>query len=656
MQRRRDPVPRAKAAGHWLGGILLLGVMGAAVVSAGVLLWENLDVRQLGSPIAAEPGPIPTPVPPSPPAVPTRSFSVRLFISDRNQAFFPDSAHYPSAVARWRVLTESVGGIVAEIESLEELQALKPQDLLILPEAPCLSREEVAAVRAHLRAGGSLVSNWGVGARDEACEWRGWQTVGELAGAPDVRELATRPALYLTVPGGTRFSPGLDPGTRIEFRGAPTLAVRRPGPRVYWSDWALNPAPDESGGGADAAATASGTDGGGRTVWFGFQLSHVATPSDSARLDRLVGNGIRWAAGLPMASAAPWPGGQRAALLLAEDVEAEFQNASALATLLEEMELPGTFYVVSQLVLDDLELADALSSVGEVGSHSPDHAPLVGLTLKDQQVRLRQTAGEIRGWTGAAPAGLRPPEEAFDRNTLRAWGEAGGRYVLAVNQARSGSPEIYRVDGGPLVLLPRLLKDDYNVFVQDGAVRTSRLEEAFLAGMEKLRSVGGLAVISVHTQIVGSGGRLGAIRAVADTAKAQGDWWIARADEVAEWWGRRASVQVAFAEPDGASADEDAPPVGAVAESVGQPVEERALTAAATAAGYQIVVRAPGEASIQGLWIDVVLPDGWEDLVPFIEGAPVSFSATEVGIRVPVGNLEAGEARHITLRALPAES
>jgi len=400
----------------------------------------------------------------------------------------------------------------------------------------------------------------------------------------------------------------------------------------------------------------SGTDGGGRTAWFGFQLSHVATPFDSARLDRLVGNGILWAAGLPLASVAPWPDGKRAALILTEDVEAEFQNASALATLVEEMALPGTFYVVSQLVSKDPQLADALSSAGEVGSHSPDHAPLAGLTLKDQQVRLRQSAGEIRGWTGTEPTGLRPPEETFDQNTLRAWRDAGGRYVLAVNQARSGSPEVYRVDGEPLVLLPRLLKDDYNVFVQDGAVRTHRLAEAFLMGMEKMRSVGGLAVISVHTQIVGSGGRLGAIRVVGDTAKSQGDWWITRADEAADWWGRRASVRVCFAEPEEAEAGETPPTERAVAESAVQPVEEgRSLTSAALSTGEpEIVVRAPGDASIQGLWVDVVLPKGREDLAPFIEGAPVSFSATEVGIRVPVGNLEAGETRRITFRALPA--
>ncbi len=299
----------------------------------------------------------------------------------------------------------------------------------------------MSAIRSHVEAGGGLVSNWAVGARDEDCEWRGWGAVGELTGAGDVRELAVREALYLTVPGGMALSPGLDPGTRIELRPEPSLALHLPGPRVYWSDWALNPAPDESGGGADVAAATTLNSSGGRTAWFGFRLSQAATPRDSLRLDRLVQNGILWAAGRAVAAPAPWPNGKRSALLLVEDVEAEYPNARAMADLLEELKLPGTFFAVSQLVLDDTELGQTLARVGEVGSQTSDHNPVAGLAYEDQAVRLRRSWIEIRDWTGDAPGGLRPPEESFDSNTLRAWREAGGRYVVATNQARSGSPE-----------------------------------------------------------------------------------------------------------------------------------------------------------------------------------------------------------------------
>ena len=132
MPRRRDPVPRARTAGHWLLGIFLLGLLGAAVVSAGILLWETLDFRQVVRTNQVQAEPLPVPETPRAPASRRVSFSARLFRSERTGALFPDASHYPRSVARWRRLTESLGGTVVEIGSLEELRALRPEDLLVL--------------------------------------------------------------------------------------------------------------------------------------------------------------------------------------------------------------------------------------------------------------------------------------------------------------------------------------------------------------------------------------------------------------------------------------------------------------------------------------------------------------------------------------------
>lgn len=640
MPPKRDPVPRARAAGHWLAGILVLGILAGGVVAAAVLLWENLDVRQLAPGLAEEPGPLPDPEPPPPPGVERVSFRAVLFRSARNAHFFPDTTYYSRSLERWRNLVGGVGGTVRETRSPEELRGVGPEELLVVPAAPCLSSEEVGAIQAHLQAGGNLVANWAVGARDERCAWRGWQTVASLTGAGDVRELGTREALYLTVPAGTPLSPGLDPGTRIELVPEASLALHLPGPRVYWSDWALNPAPDESGGAADVAVATANSDGGGRVAWFGFRLSQAATPLDSLRTQRLLENGIRWAAGSIVTGVSPWPDGKRAALVLAEDVEAEFLNSLAMARLLRQREVPGSFYAVSQLVMDHADLADSLSSAGEVGSQTSDHTPVAGLPYDDQAVRLRRAWLEIRGWTGIPPQGLRPPEEAFDGHTLRAWHDAGGRYVLAVNQARSGSPEVHRAGEGRIILLPRLIKDDYNVFVQEGAMRGDRLSAAFQEGIGKVRAMGGLAVVAVHTQIVGTDRRLDAVAAVIDTATAQGDWWIARAADVAEWWGTRAGVRVTIDVPSGTASTPDTS-AGPGASTVGEhaPV---------------VVVQGPADASVSGVWIDVILPFGPDSAAPYIGGVPIPYSTTGWGLRIPVADLQAGERRLITLRAPPA--
>jgi len=605
-------------------------------VVAAVLLWENLDVRQLAPRIASDPGPLPLPEPALSPAVQAGGFQAVILSTPRNREFYPDPSYYQKTLEHWRELVAEVGGQARFAGSAEEVGELQAEEVLLVPEAPCLSEGEVSVVVRHLRNGGGVVSNWAVGARDEACEWRGWGTVADLTGAGDVRELSRREALYLSVPGGMALSPGLDPGTRIELRPEPSLALHLPGPRVYWSDWALNPAPDESGGGADVAALAARDESGGRVAWFGFRLSQAATARDSTNLEQLVRNGILWAAGSIFASVSPWPGGRRAALLLVEDVEAEHGNAAAMAEVLQELELPGTFFAVSQLVMDDAELGRALLEAGEVGSQTSDHNPVAGLSYQDQAVRLRRSWAEIRGWTGRAPVGLRPPEEAFDTNTLRAWVEAGGRYVLAVNQARSGSPELHRFrDRDPVVLLPRLMKDDYNVFVQEGALRTERLTEAFLEGREKLRAIGGLAVVAVHTQIVGTGRRLEAVRAVADAAADDGDWWIGTGGDISEWWRNRAEVRVVV-QPESVTG----PPV---ADSAAGDPPETTLSSL----GFRVEAR--NQQAIEGVWIDIVLPMGAGGVVPLVDDLPVAHTRNDWGLRVPLGPMEAGVVRVLSL-------
>jgi len=340
---------------------------------------------------------------------------------------------------------------------------------------------------------------------------------------------------------------------------------------------------------------------------------------------RLVQNGILWAAGAAVASPAAWPGAKRAALVFALNVESEPRNAMKMAALLREEELPGTFYAVSQLVQDDSELAQALTAVGEVGSHTSDHTPLAGLTRQDQRIRLRRTWIEIEAWTGHGPQGLRPFEEDFDANTLEAWQRAGGGYILARNDSRSGSPELYSVDGDTVVLLSRLIKDDYNIVEQD----REELAAAFLEGTRKLHAIGGLAVVAGHTQIMmRTDAGLEALRTVADTARAQGDWWIARADEVAAWWRVKAGTTLTFVPPD-------------PRPELGEGMDHAHVS--------DILVEAPAGQGIEGLWVDIVLPRGVASLIPLVDGRSVDFVATEWGIRVPVGVLGAGDSRRIAL-------
>jgi len=623
MRPDRDLVPRAKEAWLWLSGILLLGVLGAGATAAAALLWENIDIRQLTPGLAEIAGPPPEPDMPTPPAVAAFPFDAVLFVSPRNGEFLTDTTFYAGELDRWRHLVADVGGRVRIAQTAGDLRGLSSTDLLLMPEAPCLTTGERAAVSRHVGTGGSLVANWAIGARDEDCGWRGWETLLDLTGADDVRELPSRQALYLTVPAGLSLSPGVDPGTRVELRSDRSLALKVPGPHVYWSDWALNPEPDSEGAGADAAMSTTERDEGGRVAWFGLRLGQAATPRDSVLVERVVQNGVLWAAGLPTVAPSPWPDAARAAIVFTVDVEMEHRNALGVAEVLAAQGLTASFFAVSQIVREDGELAEALARVGEVGTQTVDHTPIAGLTPQEQGLRLQRAADEIERWTGIAPAGLHPPEEAHDAASLAAWKLAGGRYILGGTEARSGSPELHTVLGGSMVVLPRVIKDDYGVFVHDGAVRAKRLSDAYVMGAHKMRAIGGLAVIAGHTQIMSRGTRLDAFRVVADSARSQGDWWITRADHVAEWWSARGEVRLSWSDP--------------------APLP--ALDGIQASELPDLLVHGP-RAEMRGLWIDVVVP-GSDRLLPLVDGETVEFKTTDWGLQVPVGILRPGEPRRI---------
>jgi peptidoglycan/xylan/chitin deacetylase (PgdA/CDA1 family) len=617
MPPPRDPVPRAHSAFHWLGGILLLGLIAAGVLAAGMKLWEDVDIQSLTRTSAlAESGPVPTALEPNPPASLPQPYRAVLYHSTESAAFFADSAYYPDLLIRWERLITETGGEVNRISGVQDIESLDSQTVLVAPAPVCLSAEEVTALREHAERGGQLVVSWAAGARDSACEWLGWDAAVEITGAVEIRDLESREALYFTVPSGLPLSSGFDPGTRVELRHEAQLAATTRGARVYWSDWSLNPDPAERASDVNAAVLTDWTEQGGRVVWFGFRLDQGARPLDEERIQRLVRNGLRWAAGIPVAAVEPWPGGNRSALLVSQDVEERFENSMALVDIAQAKRVPITFFVVSQLVLDFPNLADSLKSVGEIGSHTSDHAVVVGLSYRDQRPKLTRSWSELRRWTGDQVFGLHPPEESFDENTLRAWREAGGTYLIAINDARTASPEVFETLAGQVVLLPRIVKDDYNVFVQESALRSKYLGEAYLEGMAKVRALGGLAVLSIRTQVGGEPARVKILGEVVDSARAQGQWWLATGREVADWWLARRSAQVELAN-----------------RSEGQIV-------------VRVVAR---QADLSGAWVSVYLPGSPTDWTPTVDDRQVRYAEFDWGLRVPVADLVAGEETEIVL-------
>jgi len=303
MPPKGNPVPRARAAIHWLGGLMVLGILAGLVVAAAAALWQNVDINSLARRAAAvvDAPPELTVEREGPNASLPGPVQVALYGNSATAGYFPDSTHMAGVLADWRRTLSAAGWSVERIGSRSEIDALPPSTLIVAPEALCLSGSEIEAVFRHLRRGGGVVTNWAFGARDANCGWRGWETLRDFTGAVDVVEYQAGDELFVTVPANLAVSGGFAPGSRIEFYADSHLGLLTPGPRAYWSDWALNSRAVGGDAAADAALALRTTAGGGRAVWIGFR------PGQTAKLTSVGSWGSLGLRGGVAGGSARWP-------------------------------------------------------------------------------------------------------------------------------------------------------------------------------------------------------------------------------------------------------------------------------------------------------------------------------------------------------------
>ncbi len=171
--------------------------------------------------------------------------------------------------------------------------------------------------------------------------------------------------------------------------------------------------------------------------------------------------------------------------------------------------------------------------------------------------------------------------------------------------------------------------------------------DAYALGMGKLHALGGLAVVSAHTQILDSDNRRRALLSAAEFARGQEGWWVAEGSEVASWWRARSLAQVVPVQDPGPDRAGDGG--GDVGGARGEGVPGQTATAGELdVEGAGKVAVPPTEvafavaASDEGLtggWLELFLP-GMEGRVPLLDDAPVAYEKTPWGVRVPLGTLE----------------
>jgi hypothetical protein len=155
----------------------------------------------------------------------------------------------------------------------------------------------------------------------------------------------------------------------------------------------------------------------------------------------------------------------------------------------------------------------------------------------------------------------------------------------------------------------RAVDDDYIEVRRAGMLNPAELAKSQLDGWAKVRALGGLYIMSYHSNMLARPASIGALGKVARALRADTSAWLTTAGDVATWWQARRGISATVA-ADGADA-------------------------------LVVRVRNGGTTAVPAFAISLTLPDGRR---------PVSGAvAAPGGARLDVGPLRAGEERTVTV-------
>ena len=524
---------------------VILGATGAAILAVSAVLTVRATAPG-AAPVAGRfPGSrtiIPMASLLAPATLPAR-VTVAVVHDEAAGGYYASRTRMDAITGAWRRALRSIGADVRVVRS-SALGSAGSADVVVVPAAPCMAVATRELIERRRVRGEGLILTGVAGTHDAGCRAIGYGLLTQLTGASRVAPVRGREMLYVTIPHGGPLAADIPPGARIELDPGQQIALRRAGRDAYLSGYTLDPLPADGEPLLDAAIVRSRA-GGARVVYWGFDLADASSlPWTQEVLALLVRNSVAWAADLATASVEPWPDGHRAAAILAQDVEDQFENAQYALDSLRAAGVRSTFFLTSDIARRHRGLTRDLAEHGEVGTHSENHRLLGGVPEDSQRTRLELTRRDLSGITRRPVLGLRPPQEQFDEATMRAWLAVGGRYLFGANNSRVAAPELLAIGRDTLVLLGRVSPDDFIAAAPGGSRDPAWLTETFLGELTKARALGGLFLFSYHSQLFSRAEYVPIVARVARAVAADSTVWVATAGEVSEWWRARSAIRL----------------------------------------------------------------------------------------------------------------
>ena len=444
----------------------------------------------------------------------------------------------PSRLDAWR-------GVLGDFDWTNVASgALGDLALVVVPKGGCLSASETLALQSYVRNGGGLLAAGLLGACHATDAKRHARRLEELIGAEHVELLrVAKGSAYVAFRDGSPLAAGLEAlrlATAPRGRAVAVATGRHP----YWSDAELLPFDRSLPQGYQSAALANSL-GKGRVAWLGFGLDDGSVEA-SGPARTLLRNAAAWAAGLPVVSLAPWPAAHRSAVLLRANLAGRPRNAAFVTRMLVDTHTRGAL-VVADDSLDDLAgLEPPLARAGEVALAQDVEDP-------SRQGALRAAAGRLRAFRilDTWPTGLLARRASPEQSAL-ASARSGFVFYLAEGAAGRGRPTVWRAVHGwglwrrhfDVVGFARLGDDDLGLSpLGIAGLEPEWVRRRLLADFEVVSALGGLYVLSFHTQGLGSPEHVDRLARLVTEFGARGAW-VAGPAELAAWSRARAGLEL----------------------------------------------------------------------------------------------------------------
>ena len=458
-------------------------------------------------------------------------------ISNPENSRLAQAGYYETEVALWRKWLTEAGAREVRVEDAE---------VLIAPEAECIGVPDRNQITYKLGAGGGVVSTGMFGSLGLQCEPAKDTLVTQLLGlkAKDVApaDVRTNESVHAVTLGETLLGSRVPPGARIELEARRPIAFRTKSRELFYTNYERVTRPVNGEPYFDGAATRALV-GKGRYVAFGFDFQNLADAWSRSVMHNIMITAVRWAAGYPVIQIAPWPHGNKAAAVVAQDVEADFHNARNTISMLKETKLPATAFIVGKLAEADPRTMEMIGQYREIATHTYDHLPLDRFTDVEQMRQLNKSKAVTEKLAGRGVRGMRPPEERFNLQTLKIWADLGGDYIFGANNMRVAAPEIVPLEPDSLVLLARVSEDDFEILDRDKMRDAGKITALIEGQVDEVIALRGLYMFSFHSHMFAQKGLMPIMDALARKITSTPHLWAATAGDVAKWWRARSHVR-----------------------------------------------------------------------------------------------------------------